>query len=307
MSSVLALQLVLIRSLLDRARLASREGSDVGLMTAVLLADVGCESLGKAILAEKGAVLGREPSAQQILQALETAVPSLKDKPELQYAARLRAARNPVQHAGQVPSAPSVSRHLADALEFVAVVVRAALGIEFDNVSVAALVVTPDLRHGLEQAVGLLARGDVEDANCWTAAVFLVVRARWEFWAIRAMGNLKPGMEGILPCEIHHLILRTFGGEHPEFATRVYPEDLWREEWTRLSLGFSVPELLRIQPLIERAKRYVDSVQEPEDASKARNPDALEPSEVRFFIEALARQIWRLEGSQSEMLRPTHK
>ncbi len=300
-SAVVSLQLVLIRSLFDRAIAAHRENTEVGAMTAMLLADIACESLMKQALTHRGEMPQKEPAVHQLVEAIGRSIPTLANRPELQNASRLRAARNPVQHAGQVPASASVKLHLTDALAFARVLVREAFGEDFDAVSAASLVATPDLRHGLVQAAGLLREGHLDDANAWASAVFEIIFARWQYWSVRALRAVKPTLEPILPLSIKSIVARTFGPQHPEVAPRIYPESLWREEWTLLSLGFSPSELLRIQPLRERADDFIEPPEPPRQVTTT--TPAL--AEVEFFVEALARQIWRIESTQPEMLIPT--
>lgn len=69
--AVVRLQVVLVRSLLDCAVSASREGDDVGLMTAMLLADVAVETLTKAPLFDKKVDFGRQDKLAKLLDELE--------------------------------------------------------------------------------------------------------------------------------------------------------------------------------------------------------------------------------------------
>ena len=58
--AVTTLQLVLVRSLFLRADAARREGNDVGLMSAMLLADVAVETAVKQVLFDKNVDFGKQ-------------------------------------------------------------------------------------------------------------------------------------------------------------------------------------------------------------------------------------------------------
>lgn len=299
-SSVTTLQLLLIRSLLDRAFSAHREGSEVGDMTALLLGDIACETLLKQVLTVKSVKL-KTDAVSDLVQVLGEAVPSLKNHPNFGAAGRLRHARNPVQHAGQPPAHPNVGRLLEDAREFVEAVVRESFGREFASVSSAELVSTPDLRMGLGKAVELVRAGRIEESNLCAAAVFEVLFTRWQHWSVRAVATIDPKFDSILPGIINHTVLCVFGPKQPEFTRVQYTEDMWRDEWTLLSLGFSPSDLLRIKPLRVAAEKLAAL------GGQGTKEASLQVKDVEFFIEVLARQIWRLEAQFPEMLRPAQR
>jgi hypothetical protein len=296
--AVVTLELVFVRSLLDRAISAYREGTDIGRMTAMLVADIACEAIAKQALVHRGIQPAREARMQDLTTELAKAIPALGTTPTLQNALRLRNARNPVQHSGQVPADSAVSLHLADAEAFISLVSQEAFGVDFRAVSAAILVRLPDLRWGLVQALALIEQGDLDDANVWASAVFEIVRARWEFWLVRSTGSKIQRLEDYLPLTIRPALLKTFGPKHSEAAPRQYPESSWRPEMTILTLGFPPPELIRIRALIERAEAFFTE-------EKRAKLEPLPTEEVEFFVEALARQIWRIESTQPDMLKPT--
>lgn len=298
-SPSVTLQLLLIRSLLDRAFAAHREGSEVGNMTALLVADSACETLLKQVLTDRGAKLPE--SVPALLGAVETAVPSLKDHPALGHASRLRAARNPVQHSGQAPAALQVGRLLEGAHQFAATVVREAFGRDFAALSSAELVTTPDLQQGLMSAVAHLQEGRLPEANLCVAAVFEVLFARWQHWSVRAVAAFRLELEAILPRIISHVVMRVFGAEHPEMLRTAFPEDTWRDEWSLLTMGFSPSDLLRTRPLRKAAENFAQ-----QDQSKSA-PSEIMAADVAYFIDMLARQIWRLEAQFPDMLRSTRE
>jgi hypothetical protein len=288
---------LLIRSLLDRALAAHQEGSEIGHMTALLLADVACETLLKQVLTDRGAK--RPEAVPELLRALGDAVPSLRDHPALGHASRLRAARNPVQHAGQAPSAPQVGRLLDGAREFATTVVGEAFGRDFATLSAAELVITPDLRQGLMSAVGLLRQGSIAGANLCAAAVFEILFARWRYWSVRAVATFRLDLMAVMPRSISHVVGRVFGLEHPEALQSVLPEEMWRDEWCLLTMGFSPSDLLRIQPLRKAAEKHAEPGESKPEGS------GIAAADVSYFIEMLARQIWRLEAQYPDMLRST--
>ena len=114
---------------MDRAWSASREGQDVGLMTALLLADVAVETVTKQVLFDRNVDFGKQDKLAKLIEELERAVPELAGRQELSAARRLREARNPVQHAGQVPSPRNLEQHLRDAHGFVQLVVSICFGV----------------------------------------------------------------------------------------------------------------------------------------------------------------------------------
>jgi hypothetical protein len=157
-------------------------------MTALLLADVAVETVVKQILFDRGAEFGRQDKLGALLDALVGAFPALKLRPELGAARRLREARNPVQHAGQVPSTAIVEAHLRDAEIFLTLVVKECFGFDFAALSTASFVRTEDLRAALAAATEALRGETVDEANLLLAAAFQSLSVSVRHWMRRARG-----------------------------------------------------------------------------------------------------------------------
>src|ERR1051326_6982898 len=93
----LELQLLLVRSTVDRARAAATENSSIGSMTAMLLADLAVESVAKAACQQAGITIQDGANLAQMIGPLSRAVPSIASAPEVREAQRLRRNRNLIQ------------------------------------------------------------------------------------------------------------------------------------------------------------------------------------------------------------------
>jgi hypothetical protein len=291
-SPVQAMQLLLVRSLLDRAQLAAREPNDVSLMTALLLADIAVETGVKQVITDHGVRVSRDANLYEMIDKLIGVLPGLANRPEVGSARRLRQARNPVQHAGQVPAAGAVSLHLQDARSFLRVLIEESFGWDFDAVSVAALVRRRELRAALASATADLQAGRVDVANTRAAAALEVVAVFWRRWLRIARGQ-DMRMEPYSPRLIHHLILQVFPMHPAAVEARLDSGD--ENDDQLLAIGFSIGELVRLRPLLRRAHQ-----QAGEGPDKPIEPEP-SPNDVAFLIEVSARQIWRLESTQPEL------
>lgn len=283
-------QLVLIRSLVDRA-LNAADGSDVGVMSALLFADLAVETTLKAILVERGAKVDKASTFPLLMDALVREFPELASSRETGALRRLRDARNSVQHTGTSPSQSSAVAQLNDAVPALERVVRLGFGVDFAAVSVASLVGDTELRAVLEKASELCDSGDIHNATVCAAGAFESLRIRWGRWMRRALGLsekhdrygswlVSPVASAVFGAEYEHLVEPT--GEGP-----------WRD-LTLLSLGFSVPDLVFVRSAVEYAKRMRQDP--PADPVPPPTTDS-----VRALVELLARHIWRIEVTHPEI------
>jgi hypothetical protein len=76
-------------------------------------------------------------------------------------------------------------------------------------------------------------------------------------------------------------------------------EGSWREI-TLVALGFSVSDLIQVEAARKRAEALVQSKRDTEQREE--KPESLTGrDQVLAIVEIIARQIWRLEGSQPEL------
>ncbi|MBS2031947.1 MAG: hypothetical protein JST54_28880 [Deltaproteobacteria bacterium] len=328
-SAVVDFQLVFVRSLFDRARLAAGELSDLGNMQALLTADIAVETLGKIALERvplpHGQQRRREANAQDIVAALEQAYPSLGGRPEMQTATRLRQARNPVQHQGHVPSPSEVSRHLADVESYMRLVVCEAYGISFDEVSSISLVRTEWLRDALEQGRQHVLSGRLDIGVACVAAVFEVMLDRASSWVRMALGH-HPNMEGFLGISANEVVLYVFGADFPDWFTTQRNASSADGQFALMSLGFSVPELARLQEIRRIAlailKAWKAAVsgnetpgEKPIDEKILQGPDSplrcsdgtmVAATDVLQLFEVEALRLWHLEAEHPELVSTKH-
>lgn len=296
------MQLLLLRSLVDRAVLANREKTDVGSMTALLLLDLAVESLVKQVITTKnGKVKGTE-SLSDLVSQLKALLPALRES-SMGIPRRLRDARNPIQHSGQVPSSNAVDMHLEDAAAFMNEVVKLVFDVDFRKVSAANLMRSADVRYGLSQALECLGAERVDDAALWVGATFEVIRVRWDRLARRALGG-PTQREEYLPHRVHMHVAATFG-QIPEAVEVIHSEADWRPELSLLSMGFSLHELARLQAVTKHA--VVHATGSAPTSNEADSPPGLRtevPSnpELLEVMDILARQVWRLEVEHPELL-----
>ena len=121
------LDLLLLRSLAERAHGAFAEGHEVGTMTGLLVADMTSETAIRLALSHLHSErdLSRE-SLQKHLGDLVSEIPALSIHENA--IKRLRKDRNPVQHGASVPASGGVALHLKAMDAFLADVVQSCLG-----------------------------------------------------------------------------------------------------------------------------------------------------------------------------------
>jgi len=296
--SVVTLQLVLVRSLFDRALHASREGSDVSLMSAMLLADIAVETVVKQALFDRGIDFGRQDKLGALLDTLVKQVPSLDGRPEVGAARRLREARNPVQHAGQVPSRSSVEGHLRDAELFLAVITRECFSVELSSLSPASLIKADDLRTGLASAAEWLRDGQLDEANVCLAATFDVLGVALRHWLRRARGK-DARKELFAGVWLHETIIAVFGPEHGA-ATETRLEENPDNDEAYLAVQFPLADVLRLQRLGKRALEFLRATRDKKPEVGAPPP----ATDIEAGIDSLAKQIARLEAAQPDLFVP---
>lgn len=120
------MQLVLVRSLLDRAREAFLGGGALDQMDAMLLMDLAGETLTKFACRERGIRLSND-NIHQAMEALRVAAPAIPEE-IMRAASRLRTVRNTVQHDALAPAPGGVAAFLRDADGYCAAVVRRSSG-----------------------------------------------------------------------------------------------------------------------------------------------------------------------------------
>jgi HEPN domain-containing protein len=298
-SSVTRLQLVLVRALLDKARDSARDGTDVGLMIALLTADLAVETVIKAAITDRIGEVDRGSRLPQLIAELQKVVPALAARDDIfGMARRLRDARNPVQHAGAHAGRSTVEAFLEDAEKVVAAVVGAVFDVNFETVSVAALVRTPDLREALENAGTATREGRYDDALVLAVGAYESLRIRWGKWIRYALGmDLTNERYGALQISLP--AVATFGSEHPHVFDPATEEGSWREI-TLVALGFSVSDLIRIEGARKCADALMKSKRDADMPAEQRE-SVTNRAETLAIVEIIARQIWRLEGSQPEL------
>jgi hypothetical protein len=288
---VVDLQLLLVRSTIDRARIAASENTAIGSMTAMLLADVAVETISKVACYTLNINIGDGANLAAMITPLQTAVPALAG-PEVREAQRHRRNRNLIQHQGHVPDAQMVAASVTDAERFCALVVREVFAREFSEVSSVALVRHDQLRSILVEAVASLQTGDRRRAVVFALAGFDFLHFTWaralrladgydESHDAYRSGTVSPFLATIDVA----LFMPNPDDENP------YPT------LARTSMGMSIDELIRVRLL-----------QKEVDARLRKNPPE-EPdvtsSDVRFVVEVVARAGWRLETAHPDLLELT--
>jgi HEPN domain-containing protein len=80
LAAAVSRQLVLVRSLLDKAKRSALEADDIGLMSAMLLADIAVETLVKLVLFDRGAEPNRQDKLAKLLDDLTKSVPTRRER-----------------------------------------------------------------------------------------------------------------------------------------------------------------------------------------------------------------------------------
>ncbi len=288
LAQVTTIQLTTVRALLEHASAALTDGGPVGAGVALLVADVALETLVKQVLADQGTKIPSEANVHDLLTLLKKARPTLANRPELETARRLRAARNPVQHAGSVPNEAAVVAHVRDAQEFARVVALDAYGVELAQVSLTALIKSPELKDALTGAEQLLTSGEVDNACIHVAAAFGLLFSRCGSW-IRLIMGVTDVEERFTAALAHPAVLTVFPS-HPDGVTPNTEHESWREV-ALLSLGFPLPDLLSLKAIEMRSEAIIDAQNE----GRIPPDDAPAVEAVLHAIDVLARHIWRIE------------
>lgn len=279
--------------MLDRATESAADASEIGSMSTMLLLDAAIETLVKAACTE----IGEDIKSEELHAYLEKlAQRSDLIRGSLGAAKRLRKARNNVQHGALPLRASAVRRYVDQATAFAALVVREVLHEELSSVSVATLVTDPQARTALDRACTARNEKRFGDALLWACLVFENLCGRWELANRRALGSydlpfgvgstelsrLQTYMRPLVPCS---MLLPTF--------------TVFAERLPLLMMGFSPDELTAIFELIRRieAATHLIPPGAPIDLS-------VQPHEVDFVVEVVARQAWRLEAAHPGTFGP---
>lgn len=288
---VVDLQLLLVRSTIDRARIAASENTAIGSMTAMLLADVAVETIAKAACYARSINVPESANLAAMIAPLQTTVPALAGS-EVREAQRHRRNRNLIQHQGYVPDAQMVAVSVADAERFCALVVREVFGREFSELSTIALVRHEQLRSILEEAVASLQTSAKRQAAVYALAGFDFLHFTWAR-ALRLADGYDESHDAYRSGAVSPF-LATIGvalfmpnpdDENP------YPT------LARTSMGMSIDELVRVRLLQKEvdARLRKDPPEEPTVTS----------SDIRFVVDLVARAAWRLETAHPGLLELT--
>jgi hypothetical protein len=259
----------------------------------MLVADVAIETLLKQVFADQGIKIPDRADVHELTKALTQSKPHLASAPETQIARRMRAARNPVQHAGFAPNEATVSAHLRDAEAFAGMITREFYAQELAEISVAALIQEPNLRKALERADASTHAGDLDEACIQLAAAFGLLYARCGYWVRRVM-NVSDAEERFTAARAHPAVLSVFGAEG---VTPNTEHETWREI-ALVSLGIPFPDLLSLKGIEMYAEEALR-------ARRDRTSVSAEPPSVvavRHAIDVLARHVWRLEAAQPALV-----
>lgn len=211
-------------------------------------------------------------------------------------ARRLREARNVVQHGASTVGGGSLEAHLGDAAKVLHAVLMAGFGVALDSLSVTSLVREPDLRAALDKAWELSAAGDTDDALPCAVAAFESLRIRLSRLVRSALGDSDVA-DRYGPIQFSHEVIQVFGPEHAH--THEPASDDW-QDIVPVSLGVS----LRDQVLLRRAKNRCDDVREARENNLDLPIPVPTADQVRAVVEAVARNVWRLESTQPELFWP---
>jgi hypothetical protein len=288
---VVDLQLLLVRSTIDRARVAASENTAIGSMAAMLLADVALETIAKAACYALNIPVGDSANLADMLKPLQTAVPALAGG-EAREAQRHRRNRNLIQHQGHVPDAQMVAASVTDAERFCTLVVREVFVREFLDISSVGLVKHEQLQRILETASGSLRTGDRHRAAVFALAGFDFLHFTWAR-ALRLADGYDESYDSYLPAT-GSPFLATIGialfMPNPE-DENPYPT------LALTSMGMSIDELIRVR-LVKKAVETSLHKDPPAELAVA-------SSDVRFVVEVVARAGWRLETTHPGLLELT--
>jgi hypothetical protein len=282
------LQLVLVRSIFDSAAAATRAGDDVSLMTAMLLYDLAIEQAAHLILGPPQK--GNDRTLNDLLNAVEAKLPSLKGVAPLAEARKLRKARNTVMHAAAVPSASNVAMWQGVAERALDDLVRAAFGRDFRSISIVGFIRSPDIREHLAEATALAASGHLRKALVLAGATFQVLWSRW--------GAISMKQYPDVPQRLFKLALAVFGYETD--IVMPGPGGKGREQAVD-SMGFDSVEVAKIMRLLGLAERLLHA--EEDEARKLMQEAEASPADLDFFVDRVARVTWRLETHHPKMVR----
>jgi hypothetical protein len=298
-STVVNLQVVLVRSLLDRAFLAANEQTDIGVMTAMLLADVAVETLAKAASMHLGIKVGERANIYELIEKLEKKRPELQGRDEMAAVVKLRNARNPVQHAGSAPSQANTRMWIDEANAFAELLTMEVWGLEFSKISVVSLVRDPVLGAKLKEAKAKLDDGEALYALRIVAGVFKVMRIRWKRKTREACGLDLTAQEGYLTLRVSEAAAAVFGEDERLSGDPKLVEDKYGPI-AELTLGFSLEELLALRSAVTVVKELL---RHPKDAEPLQIETTTE--HIAKLIEIVARQLWRLETTQPTLFGPS--
>lgn len=279
--------------MLDRASLASGEQTDVGAMTSMLLADIAVETMAKAAVQHLGLKVSSNPNIYDLRKALEDARPGLAGRNEMAAAAKLRQARNPVQHSAMVPSHSSARMWVDEAEAFARLIARDVWGVDFATISVVSLVRDPVLSEKLHEALDAFQANDLGTAIIKVAGTFETMRIRWKRKTRSAFGVDLGEKEAFLPALFSPAAAAVVG----DHDAALYTEPKLAEDKygpvAELTMGFSLEELLSLRAAVD----VVDALARRRDGEEPLEIHA-EPEQVQHLIEVVARQLWRLETTQ---------
>jgi hypothetical protein len=284
---LLELQLLLVRSTVDRARAAAAENSSIGSMTAMLLADVAVESVAKAACQHVAITIQDGANLAQMIGPLSRAVPSIASAPEVREAERLRRNRNLVQHQGHVPDPQMVALSVADADGFCSLVVREVFGRDFATVSVVALVRHAQLRQLLDTAAASQQAGDARSGVVAALAAFDFLHYTWAR-AIRLADGYDESHDDYRAATASPF-LATVG---IDLSMPKVDDNTPYSLLARMTLGLSVDELVRVQTLREEVDRKLRTTKRPR----------FDAADVAAIVDIVARAAWRLEASHPGLL-----
>lgn len=285
------LQLLLIRSLYERA-LSSLDGSDVGAMSALLLADLAIETALKAALFDKNVEVPKRATVPDLVDLVAGHFSELANSPVLGMAKRIREARNPVQHAATPPARGSLHALLNDAGDVLTAVVGCGFGVDLANVSAVSLVADAELRMALEKARELCAAADFDGALRCSVAAFDSVCIRLGRWVRKAHGHSEMH-DRLGPWVFSPEVLSVFGAEH---GHAVEPAGEWRL-WVPHALNVSLSDLVALRLAKARCAEIRLAAERQVEAPAS----SYTAEGILDVIETVARNIWRLEASQPEL------
>lgn len=304
---IIDVQLLLVRSLVDRASLAITTGDDASLMTAMLLCDVAVETITKMAYREKRLSVSENGNLGDHLKPLLPLCSSLSA--EAAAVERLRDARNKVQHSGLVPSAQNVTMFKRDAEAYCAAVAREVFGKDYEKISVLGLVLDEVIRSYLALAVEHRDAARPRSALIYACAAFELLLYMWSRAILDARGfyQTREGeMERFASGRILPVLSRALGSSIS--LQRLEDEGYQYMELARMTLGFSIDELVRIQRLSSVAYKLPWEAM-PANLGPPAQPSAFgEPlaedqapqvaiGDIDFVVDTVARQAWRLASA----------